>query len=100
MQQTIKIADDFADEGDVWNYIVTMAASAVFLIMYFCGTRARQEVADMIVKDFTVLHPSLIDYEHCCDSKIRHLNSDYSFAESRRSWWGSTSADQYIFFFG
>ena len=85
MQQTMKTADDFADKGGVWNYVVTMAASAVFVIMYFCGSRARQEVADVIVKDFTVLHPSLIVYEHFCDSKNRHRNSDYSFVERESS---------------
>ena len=80
MQQTMKTADDFADKCDVWNYVVTMAASAVFVIMYFCGSRARQEVADTIVKDFTVLHPSLIVNEQSCDSKNRHFTSDCLFA--------------------
>ena len=36
----MKTSDDFVNKGAVWNYVVRVAAPAVSVMMYFCGTQA------------------------------------------------------------
>ena len=80
MQQTIKTADNFADKGDVWNYVETMATSAVFLFCIFVPIK-QQEVgstsADQYffwIKDPRCLRQMFLvclnKSTHTCDSII------------------------------
>jgi hypothetical protein len=99
LQRTLEKAEHFHDQGDVYNYVNTMAAAAVFVIMYFCGTRARQEVTDTITKDFTLHHRALIEYKQSCDSKNKELKSDYSFVERESSFIVGETFCSPIYFF-
>lgn len=85
ISRTYELAEEYKQAKNMWHYVTTMSACAVFVIIYFCGTRARQEVADTLATDFTDHHPALIEFEQSCDSKGKKLKSNYTFVQRASS---------------
>lgn len=83
---TLELAEEYKRANNVHNYVKTTAACAVFVIIMYCGTRARQEIADTICTDFTDIHPAMIMYQQSSDSKQKKLASNYTFIEREASY--------------
>ena len=85
MLRTKAKREEYRVNNDLHNFVKMNATLCVHIHTYFCGCRAQQEIAAIIVQDFTDVSPNCIKFEQSSDFKTRKLGANFNFIDREAS---------------
>jgi len=98
MLRTKAKREEYRVNNDLHNFVKINATLCVHIHTYFCGCQAQQEIAAIIVQDFTDVSPNCIKFEQSSDFKTRKLGANFNFIDrSLHLFWEKSTVSRFEF---